>query len=103
MNGLKENKIILLPSFEREANRLSKRYPSLRNDLTTLIISIRTNPKLGIPLGGGVIKFGLRSKAKERANEGEEGLFHCISSEIMSCFCFLSTINQIRKLFPMAG
>jgi hypothetical protein len=72
MNGLKENKIILLPSFEREANRLSKRYPSLRNDLTTLITSIRTNPKLGIPLGGGVykVRFAIKSKGKGKRGGG---------------------------------
>ena len=72
MNGSTEYKIILLPSFEREANRLAKRYPSLRDDLATLRTALIKNPEAGTSLGGGVykVRFAIKSKGKGKRGGG---------------------------------
>jgi mRNA-degrading endonuclease RelE of RelBE toxin-antitoxin system len=64
MNGSKECKILLLPSFEQEANRLAKRYSSLREDIAGLRSLLILNPKTGTSLGGGVYKIRLAIKSK---------------------------------------
>lgn len=48
--------IITLPTFEREAKRLGKRYRSLKQDIVKLIDELRENPDIGTDLGGGFRK-----------------------------------------------
>lgn len=38
-------------SFEKEAKRLSKRYPSMKSDIASLCEEIMANPNLGTDLG----------------------------------------------------
>lgn len=37
--------------FRKEAKRLSKKYPSLKNDLSNLLTTLTQNPASGISLG----------------------------------------------------
>jgi len=41
-------KTILL--FDKQAKRLSKKYPSIKNDISILIKKLEDNPREGIPL-----------------------------------------------------
>jgi hypothetical protein len=72
MNGSKEFKIILLPSFEREVGRLAKHYSSLREDIAAVRSLLMANPKTGTSLGGGVykIRFAIKSKGKGKRGGG---------------------------------
>ncbi len=60
-----------LQTFEKEAKRLGKRYPSLMADIRTLGKDILTTPHLGTDLGGGLRKIRMRitPRVKERVVE----------------------------------
>lgn len=59
-----------LPSFEKEAKRLGKRYVSLINDIRALQQEILDNPLLGTDLGGGLRKIRMRITSKGRGKSG---------------------------------
>ena len=43
--------IIPIPKFKKEAKRIVKKYPSLKNELTEIGSLLLSNPILGTPLG----------------------------------------------------
>ncbi|HKB44154.1 MAG TPA: hypothetical protein VKC90_07185 [Chitinophagaceae bacterium] len=61
------------PEFLKEAKKLAKKYPSLKNDIAGLAERLATNPTQGIPLGKDAYKFRLAitSKGKVRVAEQE--------------------------------
>lgn len=63
-------KIGVLKTFKREFKRLSKRYPSLLEDVISLREEILRNPHLGIDLGGGLRKVRMRITSKGRGKSG---------------------------------
>lgn len=56
--------------FRKEAKRLSKKYPSLKNDLTDLINVLNTNPRSGTPIGKSFYKLRLRVASKGKGKSG---------------------------------
>ena len=48
-----------LPSFEKGAKKLYRKYPSLKKDLLNLIDSLEQNPVQGIALGNDFYKIRL--------------------------------------------
>lgn len=52
--------------FEREAKRLKKKYPSLKEEINELIDTLEEDPFQGVPLRDGFykIRVGIRSKGK---------------------------------------
>ena len=63
-------RINVLRAFEREAKRLGKRYPSLRDDIKELGAEILENPHLGTDLGGGLRKIRMAITSKGRGKSG---------------------------------
>ena len=63
-------KIELSENFAREAKRLIKKYPSLRNEITTLGAELSENPTLGTSLGNNVFKIRLAIASKNRGKSG---------------------------------
>lgn len=63
-------KIEILTTFKKEFKRLSKRYPSLLNDLKALRNEIYVNPQLGIALGGDLRKIRMKITSKGRGKSG---------------------------------
>lgn len=59
-----------LQTFEKEAKRLGKRYPSLMADIRTLGKDILTTPHLGTDLGGGLRKIRMRITSKGKGKSG---------------------------------
>lgn len=57
-------------TFEREAKRLGKRYPSLKADILSLGKDILMNPHLGTDLGGGLRKIRMAITSKGRGKSG---------------------------------
>lgn len=51
--------IELSPNFKKEAKRLNKKYPSLKNELAKLFAELEENPTAGIPLGNDIYKIRL--------------------------------------------
>lgn len=57
-------KISSIPRFDKQAKRLSKKYPSFKKDLTKLIEKLTNEPEQGTPLGGGFFKIRLAITSK---------------------------------------
>ncbi len=63
-------KIKVQQTFEKEAKRLGKRYPSLKSDIQTLGDELLSNHQLGVDLGGGLRKIRMRITSKGRGKSG---------------------------------
>ena len=59
-----------LPDFEKEARKLSKKYPSLKTDLAALIEDLEINPLQGTPLGNNFYKIRLAITSKGKGKSG---------------------------------
>lgn len=62
--------IIVKPSFQKEAKRLSKHYASFVDDFEALIAELKQNPKSGTDLGGGVRKIRMKITSKRKGKSG---------------------------------
>ena len=58
------------PEFRKAAKALSKRYPSLKDDLQALRKSLEDNPFQGVDLGSGLRKIRMNIKSKGRGKAG---------------------------------
>lgn len=58
------------PPFEKQAKKLAKKYPSLKNDLLLLIESLEVNPAQGISLGNSFYKIRLAITSKAKGKSG---------------------------------
>jgi mRNA-degrading endonuclease RelE of RelBE toxin-antitoxin system len=47
----------LSENFKKEAKKLSKKYPSLKTELTRLFTELVENPTIGTPLGNDIYKI----------------------------------------------
>ncbi|SDG61972.1 type II toxin-antitoxin system RelE family toxin [Mucilaginibacter sp. P25] len=61
-------KILPTPAFVRELKKLSKKYISLKKDLTVLIAELVENPKSGTPLGNNCYKIRMAITSKNKGN-----------------------------------
>jgi mRNA-degrading endonuclease RelE of RelBE toxin-antitoxin system len=76
--------------FDKQAKRLSKKYPSLKSDLIILIESLANDPEQGKPLGNNFykIRFAISSK-----NKGKSGGARIIAYvKITATTVFLTSI-----------
>ena len=62
--------IIISNQFKKEFKPISKKYPSLKNDLLALLTSLEENPKQGINLGSGLRKIRLKILSKGKSSSG---------------------------------
>lgn len=62
----------VIPSekFKREAKRLSKKHPSLKEELTELNNTLVDKPETGTPLGNETYKIRLAIKSKGKGKSG---------------------------------
>jgi mRNA-degrading endonuclease RelE of RelBE toxin-antitoxin system len=58
------------PVFERELKKLSKKYLSIKSDLTTLTVSLKKNPNLGTALGNNCFKIRMAISSKNKGKSG---------------------------------
>jgi hypothetical protein len=63
-------KIETIPTFDRQAKRLAKKYPSLRQDLSNLIIQLAQQPNRGTALGNNFFKIRLAVSSKGKGKSG---------------------------------
>lgn len=63
-------RVILIDNFKREAKRLLKKYPSLKNELVVLQQQLLENPRMGIQIAENVYKIRLSVKSKGRGKSG---------------------------------
>jgi mRNA-degrading endonuclease RelE of RelBE toxin-antitoxin system len=63
-------KIKTIASFERQAKRLIKKFPSLKNELAELGATLQDNPEQGTPLGNDCYKIRLSIASKGKGKFG---------------------------------
>jgi mRNA-degrading endonuclease RelE of RelBE toxin-antitoxin system len=68
----------LLLNFIRELKKLSKKYPSLRNEIVDLGNSLASNPHQGKALGKNCYKIRLSIKSKGKGKSGGARVITCI-------------------------
>jgi len=56
--------------FERHSKKLSKKYKSLRSDLSVLVEQLRDTPEMGTPLGNNLFKVRLKISSKGKGKSG---------------------------------
>ena len=67
-------KIKVYRHFEKEVKKLSKRYKSLKQDLTILAAELMQNPDMGTDLGNGLHKVRMSIASKGKGKRGVQGL-----------------------------
>lgn len=62
----------VIPSdkFKKEAKRLIKKFPSLKQELAELNQLLQTDPEAGIPLGNNTFKIRVAIKSKGKGKSG---------------------------------
>jgi hypothetical protein len=62
--------ILPIPPFDRQLKRLSKKYPSLKEEYFELIESLEKNPEQGTNLGNNCYKIRLAIASKGKGKSG---------------------------------
>lgn len=66
-------KIKSIEVFEKQFKRLFKKYPSLKNDIQSLIAQLKVNPEQGKSLGKSCYKIRLAITSKQKGNQVVQG------------------------------
>ena len=70
--------IITLPKFEKEFILLSKKYPSINEDLELLLKELTQNPFGGTSLGNNCFKVRMNIKSKRAGKRGGARVVTCV-------------------------
>ncbi|MBS1530164.1 MAG: type II toxin-antitoxin system RelE/ParE family toxin [Bacteroidetes bacterium] len=62
--------ILPTPEFDRELKKLSKKYSSIKTDISQLLTSLAVNPKLGQTLGNKCCKIRMAISSKNKGKSG---------------------------------
>lgn len=62
--------VATIPLFDKQAKRLSKKYPSLKADLANFVEKLRDNPEQGAALGNNFYKIRLSVASKGKGKSG---------------------------------
>jgi mRNA-degrading endonuclease RelE of RelBE toxin-antitoxin system len=71
-------KTVLTPLFERELKKLSKRHPSIKSDLSSLIVSLKKDPNRGQALGNNCFKVRMAISSKNKGKSGGARVITCV-------------------------
>ena len=95
-------KIKVYRHFEKEVKKLSKRYKSLKQDLTILAAELMQNPDMGTDLGNGLhkVRMSIASKGKgKRGGARVITLIATLSKEEKKRLAYISfMINQSVRI-----
>ena len=83
--------------FEKQAKKLIKKYPSLKNELLELVRELKSNPSQGIPLGKNCFKIRIAISSKGKEKVVEEELLPILLLQIIQFFCSPFMINLNKK------
>lgn len=62
--------VIAVPSFKKELKKLSKKYHSLKAELSILLDDLEKNPDLGTPIGKNCYKIRIAIASKGKGKSG---------------------------------
>ena len=63
-------KVISIPKFEKELKRLSKKYPSLKNEYFELVQNLKEFPTQGVSIGNFCYKVRISIASKGKGKSG---------------------------------
>jgi mRNA-degrading endonuclease RelE of RelBE toxin-antitoxin system len=88
--------VYAIPPFDRQLKRLARKYPSLKNDFSELLKSLKENPAQGTALGNDCfkIRFAISDKGKGKSG-GARIITHV--KVIMSSVYLLSVYDKSEK------
>ena len=92
-------KVDTITLFDKQAKRLSRKYPSLKNDLSELISILAQEPTLGVALGNNFYKIRLAITAKAKGKSGGARVITYV--KVMATTVYLSAIydkNEISSI-----
>ena len=78
-------KIKVYRHFEKEVKKLSKRYKSLKQDLTILAAELMQNPDMGTDLGNGLHKVRMSIASKGKGKRGGARVITLIATLSKDC------------------
>jgi mRNA-degrading endonuclease RelE of RelBE toxin-antitoxin system len=78
--------------FEKELKKLSKKYPSIKNDYKTLLDLLKAEPRQGQPLGKDCYKIRLAITSKGKGKLGGSRVITCV--KIVAGAVFLLSIYE---------
>ena len=64
--------------FERQAKRLKKKFPSLKEEINDLIDSLEEDPFQGVPMRDGFYKIRLAIRSKGTSKRGGARVITCV-------------------------
>ena len=67
-----------VPNFDKEIKQLSKKYPSIKQDLSELVEEIMEDPFLGISLGKDCYKIRMSISSKNKGKSGGSRVITCV-------------------------
>ena len=67
-----------VPNFDKEVKQLSKKYPSIKQDLLELVEEIMEDPFLGVPLGKDCYKIRMAIASKNKGKSGGSRVITCV-------------------------
>lgn len=70
--------IIPILPFQRQAKRLIKKFPTLKNELIDLIEDLKDEPQQGTPLGDDCFKIRLSIASKNKGKSGGARVVTCV-------------------------
>ena len=62
--------VVSIPPFDRQLKRLSKKYPSLKKEMESLVVLLEKNPVQGTPIGNSCYKIRLSISSKGKGKSG---------------------------------
>ena len=63
-------KILSIPEFDKQLKRLSKKFPSLKNEIAELAKTLQTNPHYGTSIGQHCFKIRISIASKQKGESG---------------------------------
>lgn len=83
-------KIIYTVTFEKEFKKLLSKYPSLKSDFNSFLVSLHEKPKQGVALGNNCFKIRMAIASKGKGKSGGARIITCV--KIMNELIFLVSI-----------
>ena len=70
--------VILSETFQKDANRLSKKYRSIADDILKLVEDLEINPTIGTSLGRDCYKVRMAISSKKTGKSGSSRVITCV-------------------------
>ncbi len=105
-------KVYTTDFFNKELKKLSKKYPSIKDDYKALVDSLKEEPKQGQPLGKDCYKIRMAITSKGKGKSGGSRVITCV--KIVAGSVFLLSIydkgdresisdKELDELLRLAG